>query len=119
MPTSSGHTRAITASKVKGTNVYNTKGESIGEIEDIVLDKLSDKILFAVVGFGGVLGIGEKFHPVPWSVLDYREDKEGYVIPLTQAELEKAPAYTMKDLTKNDGNIREQTYSYYKAQPNW
>ena len=70
MPTPSGHTSAIRASKVKGTSVYNTAGESIGTVEDIVLNKTSNDIMFAVLGFGGFLGIGEKYHPVPWSLLD-------------------------------------------------
>ncbi|HEY2032380.1 MAG TPA: PRC-barrel domain-containing protein, partial [Rhizomicrobium sp.] len=75
MPTSSGHTKAILASKVKGTNVYNTNGDKIGEVEDVVLDKTSDHIMFAALGFGGVLGMGEKYAPVPWSMLDYQPDK--------------------------------------------
>jgi sporulation protein YlmC with PRC-barrel domain len=70
MTTASGHTSAILASKVKGTNVYSKTGDKIGQIEDVVLDKQSDRIMFAALGVGGVLGMGEKFYPVPWSVLD-------------------------------------------------
>ena len=57
MPTSSGHTTAILASKVKGTSVYNTGGDKIGHVEDVVLDKKSDQIMFAALGFGGILGM--------------------------------------------------------------
>src|SRR4051812_11938656 len=71
MPTASGHTTAIRASKVKGTTVYNTAGDKIGHVEDVILDKQTDRIMFAALGFGGVLGMGEKYAPVPWSVLDY------------------------------------------------
>ena len=71
MPTASGHTDAIRASRVIGTTVYNTAGDSIGEIEDVILEKTANDIMFAVVGFGGFLGIGEKYHALPWSVLDY------------------------------------------------
>jgi sporulation protein YlmC with PRC-barrel domain len=60
MTTASGHTEAICARKVIDTNVKDTQGNKIGEIEDIVLDKLSNNIMFAVVGFDGVLGVGEK-----------------------------------------------------------
>ena len=70
MTTSSGHTTAILASKVKGTAVYNDSGDKIGTVEDIVLDKQSNQIMFAALGFGGVFGLGEKFYPVPWSLLD-------------------------------------------------
>ena len=84
MTTSSGHTTAILASKVKGTNVYNDAGEKIGQVEDIILDKQSNRILFAALGFGGFVGIGEKYYPVPWSMLNYSDDKGGYVVPLTK-----------------------------------
>jgi len=91
MPTSSGHTRAILASKVKGTSVYNTAGDKIGEVEDVVLDKTSDHIMFAALGFGGLFGMGEKYAPVPWSMLDYQADKGGYVVPMSEDMIKKAP----------------------------
>ncbi len=92
MPTATGHTSAILASKVKGAAVYNSVGDKIGHVEDVVLDKQSDRIMFAALGFGGVLGMGEKYAPVPWSVLDYSKDKGGYVIPMSEDELKGAPA---------------------------
>jgi sporulation protein YlmC with PRC-barrel domain len=122
MTTSSGHTSAILASKVKGTAVYNTGGDKIGTVEDIVLDKQSNQIMFAALGFGGLLGIGEKYYPVPWSMLNYNEDKGGYVVPLDKTNIDNAPAYDLKDLTKHDGslgNVREQTYDYYKIDRDW
>ena len=122
MTTSSGHTTAILASKVKGTTVYNDAGDKIGTVEDIVLDKTSNQIMFAALGFGGVMGIGEKYYPIPWSLLNYNEDKGGYVVPLNKERIESAPAYDLKDLTKHDGSlggIREKTYSYYKVSRDW
>ena len=65
MTTPSGHTEVIRAKKVIGTGVKNSAGQKIGQIEDIVLDKLSNNIVYAVVGFGGFLGMNEKFHPYP------------------------------------------------------
>lgn len=65
MPIASGHTTAILASKVKGTPVYASNGEKIGSVEDVVLDKCSNNIMFAVLGTGGMLGMGEKYRPVP------------------------------------------------------
>ena len=122
MTTSSGHTTAILASRVKGTSVFNDKGEKIGTVEDIVLDKASNRIMFAALGFGGFLGMGEKYYPVPWSMLDYRDDKDGYVVPLSKERLERAPAYDLKDLTKHDGSlgeIREKSYHYYNVSRDW
>lgn len=117
MPTASGHTTAIRASKVKGTNVYNTAGDKIGHVEDVILDKQSNRILFAALGFGGLLGMGEKYAPVPWSMLDYDEDKNGYVVPISEEQIKKSPAYELKDLTKDDANygeISDRSYDYYK-----
>jgi len=122
MTTASGHTSAILASKVQGTNIYNQAGDKIGQVKDIVLDKQSDRILFAALGFGGVLGMGEKFYPVPWSVLDYSKDKGGYVIPVAQDVLDRAPTYRLEDLTRDDGQlseIRAKSYDYYNVERDW
>ena len=120
MPTATGHTDAITASRVMGTNVYNTAGESIGSIEDVMLDKTSNSIMFAVIGFGGFLGIGEKYHAVPWSVLDYDVDRGGYVVPFSREQLEAAPVYSVNELTGSDGKMaRDASYDYYKVDPYW
>jgi len=121
MPTASGHTTAILASKVKGTPVYNAQGEKVGTVEDIVLDKTSNNIMFAVLGTGGVLGVGEKYRPIPWSVLDYDQKMGGYVVPLDRKGLDNAPDYRMEDLTRHDGSgaIMSETYSYYKVPAYW
>ena len=122
MTTASGHTSAILASRVKGTTVYNTRGDKIGHVEDIVLDKQSDRIMFAALGFGGVLGMGEKYAPVPWSVLTYSKDKGGYVVPMTEDQIKAAPAFDLKELVRGDGEfgaIREKSYDYYKVKRDW
>lgn len=85
-----------------------------------MLDKTTNQIMFGVIGFGGFLGVGEKYHPVPWSVLDYQEDKGGYVVPMTKEQLQSAPADSIDKLTENDGTAcRDQSYEYYKATPYW
>jgi len=113
MPTASGHTRAISASRVIGSNVYDTSGTSIGDVHDIVLDKQSDKIMFAVLSFGGFLGIGEKYHAMPWASLNYVPDQGGYVVGLNKEQLEKAPVYDLNDLVKNDGSGQSPALDYY------
>ena len=120
MPTTSGHTDAIRASRVIGTTVYNTAGDNIGEIEDVILEKTANDIMFAVVGFGGFLGIGEKFHAVPWSVLDYDPERAGYVVPFTKEQLKAAPAYDIDELTRDDGyGARDTSFKYYNVEPYW
>ena len=120
MPTVSGHTTAIRAGKAIGTDVYDRSGKKIGEVKDIVLDKTSNNILFAAVGFGGVLGVGEKYHPVPWSELDYDPSLGGYVVAFTEDQLKKAPSDTIEALTKGDGfAYRDSAYKHYGTTPYW
>ena len=120
MATTAGHTSAICARKVLGTTVYDTSGSKIGEIEDVVLDKLSNNIMFAIVSFGGFLGMAEKYHPMPWSTLDYDQERGGYVVAVTKAQLEAAPFDSIAALTRDDGMAyRDRAYSYYKAEPYW
>jgi sporulation protein YlmC with PRC-barrel domain len=115
MPTKSGHTTAIRARKVIGTPVKNTQGERVGEIEDVVLDKTSERIMFAIVGMGGFLGIGEKYHPLPWAALHFDEAVDAYVIPFTKEQLLAAPADTITELTRGDGvaAFRKRALDFY------
>lgn len=120
MTTASGHTSAIRAKKVIGTSVKDPSGQKIGEVEDIVLDKQSNNIMYAVVGFGGFLGMGEKYHPMPWASLDYDEGSDGYVVNLTKEQLKAAPADSIEALTRGDGMAyRDRAYDYYKAPRYW
>jgi sporulation protein YlmC with PRC-barrel domain len=57
--------RMIAASKVNGTSVYNAAGEKLGSVYDVMLDKISGHAEYAILSFGGFLGIGEKYHPLP------------------------------------------------------
>ncbi len=120
MGTASGHTSAIRAKKVIGTNVKDAAGNKIGQIEDVILDKQSSSILFAVVGFGGFLGMAEKYHPIPWSALDYQESENAYVVSYTKDQLKAAPAGSIDELTRGDGlDIRAKTYDYYHVPRYW
>ena len=120
MPTPSGHTTAIRASRVIGTRVKNPAGETIGEVEDVVLDKLSNQIMFAVVSFGGFLGIGEKYHAIPWAALDYQPEEAAYVVSYTREQLQSAPSDSISALTRNDGiAARDTSYKHYGVKPTW
>jgi len=82
----------IMSSRVTGTAVFNPAGERIGHVDDLSIHKVSGQVIYAVMSFGGFLGVGERFHPVPWSMLEYDLDKNGYVVPLDKAALEAAPS---------------------------
>jgi sporulation protein YlmC with PRC-barrel domain len=99
--TDTGNTggRLIAAGKVSGTSVYNANGEKLGSVYDVMLDKKSGRSEYAIMSFGGFLGMGEKYHPLPWHELAYEPSKGGFVINLDKAMLEDAPAYDSGDTT--------------------
>src|SRR3982074_1608137 len=92
--TNSAISDVISSKKVQGTAVYNPSGEKLGSIDDLMIHKISGQVLYAVLEFGGFLGIGSDRYPIPWKVLKYSTETGGYVIPLDKARLEKAPKYT-------------------------
>ena len=83
----------ILATTVKGTDVYNGEGEHLGHIDDIVLGKQSGHAEYAIMSFGGFLGMGEKYHPLPWQSLTYDPGLGGYVVNVPRDQLEGAPSY--------------------------
>jgi sporulation protein YlmC with PRC-barrel domain len=105
----------ITASRVKGTDVFSAEGEKIGRIEDLSIEKQSGQVRLALVSFGGFLGIGERFHILPWRMLSYDLGKDGYVTSLSRDKLERAPTYGMEDLAAFGGDERPpmSDFDYY------
>jgi hypothetical protein len=89
--------RLIAASKVNGTGVYNRAGEKLGSIYDVMMEKVSGKAEYAIMSFGGFLGIGDSYHPLPWSVLNYDPAQGGYVVDLDRRRLEGAPTYSLDE----------------------
>ncbi|MCP1972988.1 MULTISPECIES: PRC-barrel domain-containing protein [Bradyrhizobium] len=83
----------IGSDKVEGTAVYGADNQKIGSIERVMIDKQSGKVSYAVLGFGGFLGIGDDHYPLPWQSLKYDTSLEGYRTNLTQKQLEGAPKY--------------------------
>jgi len=112
-------TSVISASKVTGTNVYNTDGDQLGEIHEVMLDKKSGQIAYAVMSFGGFLGIGERYHPLPWAALKYDTRQGGYVVGLTIDQLHGAPTYGANELPAWDRAYETRIHDYYKAAPYW
>ena len=84
----------IAADKVAGTSVYDTRGEKLGTVEAVMLDKVKGQVVYAILAFGGFLGFGGDYHPLPWSALRYDRTAGGYVVNLDRAQLEGAPSYT-------------------------
>ena len=105
--------RLIAASKVNGTSVYNAKGEKLGSVYDVMIDKASGKADYAILSFGGFLGIGEKYHPLPWNQLKYDIRQGGYVVGLDRQRLEGAPSYSASEVSVWDERRAQDVDAYY------
>lgn len=110
----------MAADTLQGDNVVNTQGESLGEIEDIMLDVPSGRIAYAVLSFGGVMGIGDKLFAIPWSALTLDADRKCFVLDIDKDRLKNAPGFD-KDHWPSmaDTTWAEQVHSFYNRPPYW
>ena len=103
----------ISSDRVEGTDVYNPNGDKLGSIDDLMIDKISGQVRYAVMEFGGFLGIGTDRYPIPWNVLTYDTGFEGYVVPISQDQLEGAPRYSSEAVPEYDEAYRTSINRYY------
>jgi hypothetical protein len=112
-------TSLIASDKVEGTAVYGADQRKIGSLERVMIDKISGKVAYAVLSFGGFLGMGEDFYPMPWSTLKYDTNLGGYLVNLTKDQLDNAPKFNeSRGWNWNRENDR-QVHDYYRARPYW
>jgi hypothetical protein len=83
----------IGSDKVEGTAVYGANSEKVGSIERVMIDKISGKVSYAVLAFGGFLGLGHDHYPIPWASLKYDTSLGGYRTAVTEQQLKSAPKY--------------------------
>lgn len=110
--------RLIASDKVEGTAVYNRQGERLGTVHNFMVDKKTGQVAYVVMSFGGFLGMGESYHPLPWTMLKYDTRQGGYVVDLDKSRLEGAPSYT----ASSQPNWADRNYglgidSYYGVPP--
>lgn len=112
--------RLIASDKVEGTAVYNRQGERLGTVHNFMLDKSTGRVAYAVMSFGGFLGMGESYHPLPWRVLNYDTSQGGFVIDLDKSRLAKAPSYTASNVPNwSDRAYGSRIDDYYGMSPYW
>jgi hypothetical protein len=109
----------IGSDKVEGTAVYGADQKKIGKLERVMIDKISGKVAYAVLSFGGFLGMGEDYYPVPWLTLKYDERLGGYLVNLTIDQLNKAPKYSQSTGWNWTRENDQRVYDYYRAAPYW
>ncbi|MDM0084862.1 PRC-barrel domain-containing protein [Variovorax sp. J31P179] len=103
----------ISSERVEGTSVYNPAGDKLGTIDDLMIDKVSGRVRYAVMEFGGFLGMGTDRYPIPWNMLKYDTSQDGYVVPLDKAQLEGAPRYGSDAVPDYDDAYRSGVDKYY------
>jgi len=109
----------IAADRVQGTSVYNPIGEKLGTVEDVMIDKVSGKAVYAIMSFGGFLGVGERHHPLPWQTLNYDTKLEGYVVNLDKKVLQNAPSYDRSRDFSWTPDYGRKVDEYYKVPTYW
>ena len=105
--------RLISSSKVEGTAVYNRRGERLGTVASFMVDKRSGQVAYAVMSFGGFLGLGKRCHPLPWHALTYDTARGGYVVDLDKDRLQGAPSYAEGESPSWDREYGGRVDRYY------
>jgi len=107
----------ISSEDVEGTNVYGAGDQKVGEIDHLMIDKVSGRVTYAVMSFGGFLGMGQDHHPIPWAALKYDIALGGYRTGITEAQLRDAPEFS--DDAWGDRNWESQTHRHYGVPTYW
>lgn len=109
----------VSSADVDGTTVYSPQGEELGHIDHLMIDKKSGNVAYAVMHFGGFLGMGEESHSIPWGKLSYDTKLNGFTTDITKEQLEGAPRSDSADDRYRDRRWEEATFSYYGVPPYW
>ena len=105
--------RLISSNKVEGTAVYDEDGERLGSIYNFMVDKRSGQVKYAVLTFGGFLGMGGRYYPLPWSMLTYDTRIGGYRVDIDEDDLDEAPSYRMGGEPDYDRGFGYRVDTYY------
>ena len=110
----------ISSKRVEGTPIYGVDGERLGSVHSLMIDKESGQVAYAVLSFGGILGIGQKVHPVPWEKLSFDRERYGYRVNFSSDQVQDAPTLVLDDADRPTSRpYEERMYQYYGAQQYW
>ena len=113
-------TNILSATAMIGNNVKNLAGEDLGKIEDLMLNVKSGRVSYAVLSFGGFLGIGNKLFAVPWPALDLSTEEKCFYLDIEKKYLENAPGFERERWPNlADPEWRRSIHDYYGIDPYW
>ena len=108
----------ISSGDIQGTEVYGQGDKNVGEIDHLIIDKVSGRIAYAVMSFGGFLGLGESHYPIPWSALKYDTSLGGFRTNISEQQLRDAPEFS-DDHSWGDREWETRTHQHYRAPAYW
>src|SRR5579871_1684618 len=112
--------RVLAANTLTGDSVRNAAGEDLGKIDEIMIDIPSGRVAYAVLSFGGFLGMGNKLFAVPWDALTLDEDNHEFILNVSKQQLENAPGFDKENWPDMaDPTWGTEIYSYYGKTPYW
>ena len=112
--------RLIASDKVEGTPVRRSNGDKLGTIQRVMIDKRTGKVAYAVMTFGGFLGIGDEYRALPWSMLRYNPELDAYELNVTEDQLRNAPTLTTGwDTGMISRDWERNVHDYSRASPYW
>ncbi len=103
----------IASDRVEGTKVFRPDGKKVGKVHHFMVSKQSGQVEYVVLSFGGFLGMGEEFRPVPWDALDYDTDLGGYVVSAEEDTLKNSPNYPVGREPTWDRAYAGHVYGYW------
>jgi hypothetical protein len=110
----------IESDRVEGTTVYDPNGNNIGSIKRLMIEKISGRVAYALMSFGGLLGMGAEEHAIPWNKLTYDPNLGGYRTDITEEQLRGAPAFSRdRNFDWNDRTREQELHEHYGIRPYW
>jgi sporulation protein YlmC with PRC-barrel domain len=112
--------KSLSATTLIGDRVVNRKGEDLGKIEDLMIDPEQGRVGYAVLSFGGFLGMGDKLFAVPLQALQLSREDKRFILDVDKERLKNAPGFD-KDKWPDisDRSFGTTVYSYYNTKPYW
>lgn len=112
--------RALSAGSLIGDSVVNRAGDDLGKIDELMIDLAHGRVAYAVLSFGGLLGLGDKLFAIPWSMLTVDAEKERFVLDVSKSQLENADGFD-KDNWPDfaEDSFHTTTYGYWGQTPYW
>lgn len=110
----------ISSLRVEGTPVYGPAGEKLGTVHSLMIHKVSGQVAYALLSFGGFLGVPGLVHPIPWEKLRFDTDRRGYVVDITREMLEQAPTLSLDAADRPSTRVYDEAlFGYYGATMFW